>query len=348
MEKSISIGEEAGLTEKKVDVVENPDLENPKPEGEIIDTEKTELPPGDEGQKKKEEPSEPKLDGLEKIFIEDVKSLNETFDLPENFSELSETEKYKFMKEQILENTQKQQTSDDPFIDEYLEAKKNGMGVDEFIQKRNILNTIKQMPDDQFLFNYYQNKNGKTEENPNGWNDEDINRYIEELKANPIKLKNEADRYRDEIYGEIKQESEQYKTKISEQIKDQSIKMNETVVKESVDKLFAEMAELKDIGGIPHTPEDQTAFKQMFLDVVSINPETGYSRAKELFSDDKVLYQTLYLYSKIKDGENSLKGFLSKFKEEYKQQILDKTRLAPRKEGGRYDLSSIPEPGDFV
>jgi len=203
------------------------------------------------------------------------------------------------------------------------------------------------MPSRDFLINDLTRENGKTDENPNGWTKEDIESYVNDMS--PIDLDMRANERKQKIYDSIQQENDSLNEKRKLAIKTSAENMNTTSIPQSVDKLFEEMASLKDIGGIPHTAEDQAAFKQMFLDSVSINPETGLPRTNELFNDNKVLYEVMYLYNKIhQKGEGSLRNFLSTFKEEYKQDILDKTGVSPRELGGSFHMASVPKPGDYI
>ena len=277
-------------------------------------------------------------------FLNDQQQLNKEFALPEKYSEMSDTEKYNFVKDTIVKSSSPQ--SEDPFVNSYLKAKEQGVTPQDFIRQQNITETVRNMSDLDFLVEDLLRENGKTEKNPNGWERGTVEEYVNGM--------NEVDRFqrakerKDKMMQGLDQQSEQHQTELRAKIREQAETANSTTITKTVDELFSKMATTKDIGGIPHTPQEQAAFKQMFTDAVSINPETGYSRTRELFSDDEVLYKTLFLYSKIQEGDNSLRGFLSNFKEEYKQEILDKTRLAPRKEGGKYQQVNVPEPDDMV
>ena len=235
--------------------------------------------------------------------------------------------------------------SQDPFIAAYQKAKEQGMSHQEFIQQQNVAETIKTMPSREFLIQDLLRENGKTEANPNGWDQSKVEEFVDGM--NEVQRDLAAKERKGNVMELLNQESEQYQTKVKEKVRTEAEKVNSTTIKTTVEELFSKMAPTKDIGGIPHTPEDQAAFKQMFADAVSINPETGYSRTRELFSNDEVLYKALYLYNKV-EGDNSLRGFLSNFKEEYKQEVLDKTRIAPREEGGSFINVAVPGDDAYV
>ena len=284
----------------------------------------------------------PVVSDLGSTFAADMQQQNKDFTLPDNFNTMNDQERYNFMKDTI---TSTRPQSDDPFLDAYSQAKDRGLSPQEFMQQQNLTETVKGMTDRDFLVEDLLRENGKSEERPQGWERVTVEEYVDNM--------NEVDRFqkakdrKDNLLGQLDQQSEQNQQKIKAQIREQAEAANSGQVLKTVDALFSKMATSKDIGGIPHTPKDQAEFKQVFTDAVSINPETGYSRTRELLSNDEVLYKALYLYNKV-EGDNSLRGFLSSFKEEYKQDILDRTRLAPRQEGGNFQDVAIPESKDFV
>ena len=289
-------------------------------------------------------PVTPPADVFADTFLSDQQQLNKEFALPENYSGMNDTEKYNYIKETIVKSTPTPQ-SEDSFVNSYLKAKEQGISQKDFIRQQNITETVKNMSDSDFLVEDLLRENGKTESNPNGWDRGTVEEYVNGM--NDVDKFQRAKERKDKMMQGLDQQSEQHQTELRAKIKEQADTANSTTIVKTVDELFSKMADTKDIGGIPHTPKEQADFKQIFTDAVSINPETGYSRTRELFSDDEVLYKTLFLYNKIQEGDNSLRGFLSNFKEEYKQEILDKTRIAPRKEGGKYQQVAIPEPSDF-
>jgi len=277
-------------------------------------------------------------------FETSMKEANPEFVIDEGFSEMNDQDRFQYMKSNMSPNVVE---SDDPFINSYLKAKEQGITPESFLEQRNIVEQVKAMTSKDFLIQDLKRENGATEEKPNGWSDDDISEYVD--KMNRIELDQVANKRKESIYSQVDSENEGYKARQIETIKANSIEANDGPIKNTIEKLFTDMTSRKDIGGIPHTAEDQSEFKKMFTDVVSLNPETGYPRTRELFNDDKVLYDMLYLYHKANQkGNGGLKNFISTFKEDYKQEILDKTRLAPREVGGSNQQVKLPESGDFV
>lgn len=274
-------------------------------------------------------------------FEADMKASNPEYNLPEGFDSMPEADRYNLIKE----NFSKPQ-SEDPFVSSYMKAKEQGYSSDDFINQQTLGKSVKNMGSREFLVNDLKRENGKSEANPNGWEDNDIISHVDGL--NKVDLDIKANERKQSILNTLDAETAQHKEALRAQVKKQAETANAGPIVKTVDTLFSKMAKMKDIGGIPHNPDDQAKFKQMFTDAVSINPDTGYSRTRELFSNDEVLYKALYLYSKVAEGDSSLRTFLSGFKEEYKQDILDKTGLAPRKVEGAFQNIELPKSGDYV
>jgi hypothetical protein len=275
-----------------------------------------------------------------------MKATNPEFKVKDGYKDLTPQEKVNYIKEQFVPQAQPQD-SRDQFIESYLKAKDSGLTPQDFVRQQNIVETVRNMDSKAFLVNDLLRENGKSEQNPNGWTREDIESHVDGMS--PIDRDLKAKERKESFFNSVDTQNQATQSKLAEQVKTQSEEANAGSIKTTIDELFTEMAGTKDIGGIPHTPEDQAAFKQMFTDTVSLNPETGYPRTRELFQDNKVLYEALYLYNKIhQSGEGSLKSFLSTFKEEYKQDILDKTRIAPRQEGGQFQTVAVHKSGDFI
>ncbi len=329
----ISIGESLGLDKKPI--VGDPPPNPPNPPNP------TDPPPGDPPPNP---PAPPPAD-FQGAFEASMKTSNPEFKLDEKYATMTDIEKFNYVKENLTPAEAK--PHEDPFIASYLKAKESGVGVNDFIQQQNVAETIRTMSSRDFLINDLMRENGQTEKNPDGWTKEDIETEVDTMSK--IKMDLAAKERKQTLFAGIEQQNQQAQIANKELIKTQSEEANSGYIKETIDKLFMDMSEITEIGGIPHSKEDQEIFKQMFTDTVSINPETGYPRTKELFNDDKVLYEVLYLYNKIHgEGEGSLKNFLSSFKEEYKQEILDKSRLSPRKEGGHFKTTKLPKSDDYV
>lgn len=277
-------------------------------------------------------------------FETSAKEINPEFVIDKGFDKMDDKARFDYMKENLAT---KETVNDDPFIESYLKAKKQGISQDDYVKQRNVTENIKSMPSRDFLINSLAQENGVSDDNPNGWTKEDIETHIDGM--NRIDMDMAANKRKEAIYTTIDADNESYRSVQKTKVKEQSETANSGPIKETIEKLFTDMSSAKDIGGIPHTAADQEEFKKMFTDVVSLNPETGYPRTSELLNDDKVLYEMMYLYHKANQkGNGGLRNFLSTFKEEYKQEILDKTRLAPREQEGSTQTIELPKPEDYV
>jgi len=100
-----------------------------------------------------------------------------------------------------------------------------------------------------------------------------------------------------------------------------------------VNKTLVQIDEMKDAGGIPISDEFRTTFKKDFLALSNIEPEQGQPLINHWLSKDQNVFEALLAHQLVfKDKE--VAGFLSNFKEDYKQNILDKTNLNKKEKPG--------------
>ena len=100
-----------------------------------------------------------------------------------------------------------------------------------------------------------------------------------------------------------------------------------------VGKTLIQVDDMKDAGGIPITDEFRDNFKKDFLALSNIEPETGQPLINHWLSKDQNVFEALLAHQLVfKDKE--VAGFLSNFKEDYKQNILNKTNLNKKEKPG--------------
>jgi hypothetical protein len=231
--------------------------------------------------------------------------------------------------------------TNDPFLNEYMTASKTeGFNREEFIKSYNDKNAMLNMPSKDFLKESYRQKNGKSEENPNGWTDEDIDTRLN--KMDRIELDEQADAIKASLREKMKSPSLN-----KEQIEKRINIANEAIFK-NIEDVSLIMSKENNIGGVPHTQEDAAEFKEVFKKLSAINPETGKPKFTDFFSDDKNLYQSLYLMWKATNSNNGINKWLSDFKEGYKAEILSKTGVNQRRDAGNAKQVSVMKPDDLV
>ena len=262
-----------------------------------------------------------------------------TVEIPEQFKspDVEIGEVYKF----INDTLQKESINSDPFISQYMKAKESGISHNDFIKQKVQQQELLNLPDRDFMSRLYQARNGKTEKNPNGWDENAISQHIN--KMSPIELSEATNQYKAELTKKF--DSFEQAKKTPEQITEAQT-LQRAEVEKVANKIITTMSKRSEIGGMPHTQADIDDFKPVFLDMVEKNPSTGRPRVQELLSDDDVLYDMLYIYHKTKNG--GLKKYLSQFKEAYKAEVLEKTGIKPKGTPGSTYTYSVPKPEDFA
>jgi hypothetical protein len=215
-----------------------------------------------------------------------------------------------------------------------------GFSHEKFIE--NYSNKIKlvNLPAKELLKTVYTKKYGKSEQNPNGLTPEQIETDLSKMSV--FDLEERAGAIRNELKKAL------FKVNISEDKKTEMIKTaNETLEQKAIEtaNLFAKETE---IDGIPYNEEDKKAFGEFFKDVSKINPETGRPYFWNILNDDQNLFKSLYLLWKAEGTEENIKSWLSDFKEAYKSEILNKTRVNQRTESGNTRQVSVMKPEDYV
>lgn len=259
-------------------------------------------------------------------------------EIPDDFkgTEVPADKVYNFINETLNKKIQ----TEDPFINQYLEAKNKGLDYNQFIEQKVQQQQLLDLSGKDFLTRLYKARNGKTEQNPNGYTDDAIQQHIN--KMSPIEVEEAASQYKTQLQENFNKAVPQSAVVTNED----ALRVSNDEAHKIADKLILNMSQRQEIGGIPHTQKDIEEFNPVFKDLVEKNPQTGKPRVQELFSDDKVLYDVLYLYHKLNNG--GLRKYLSQFKESYKEEILDKTGLRPKTTGGQTYTYSIPKSEDFA
>lgn len=272
-------------------------------------------------------------------FLSQVKEKQPDYKLPDEIAQGTPAQKLSFLAEVFSKLPER----NDPFIKEYMEAKAAGKTSTDFIKERQQQVNILELPSKDFMIQHLTRKNGRTEENPNGWTPETIRDHVENM--NPIDLDLKADELKQTTRTELQTQQQNTQTKAKQEYQSRIQKVNQETMKQA-DELFGIMKAQTNIGGIPHTDSDQVEFKEVFKQATEINPETGESRLKDLFSDDQALYKALYLLHKANNGE--IDKWMATFRQDYKEKLKDKLRVNQSTQTGQTAYKAIPSPADFV
>jgi len=200
-------------------------------------------------------------------------------------------------------------------------------------------------------------KSQKDEEGERKYSDEEIEEYID--SKNKIDLDKEANAYKEQ-YARALRDQQIKHTKEQKQKQDKELNTFVENREKELSGLLDDMAQEDKIGGLPHGEAERKEFEPVFRKLMGFNKETKKTAIGEFFSGADIesneveqtkvgnrrLYEALFAYFQGKDGKTD--KYLSKFKEDFKQNILDKTDTAPRKTEGKVTVEKPPDTEDFV
>lgn len=254
-------------------------------------------------------------------------------------SALTPDDEFEEIVEHIASNIQIEE--DDPFVVAYkAEKEKPDFNMDNFVKDFRAKTNILELSSKEFMTEFLKLQ---AETNKTGWTDEDIDAYIS--KKTKIELDMEAQQgkvaYKNYLTANLTEEQKVNQQK-AETARIQKINDINTAQLSRVDALVTNMSKMQTIGGIPHGQTDIDEFLPFFKEMVTLNPATGKPKITELLKKDETLYRTLYIASKLD------KGALTDVKEAAKREILEKTDLQKRIEGGAQKTTKSPKSDDFV
>ena len=201
---------------------------------------------------------------------------------------------------------------------EIIELHKQGIyDPEKYAAEREQLHSIMTMPADDLLFDIYKTNYGKSEQNPKGYEDDDIKEYIS--KMSKIAKDQEANAARIEIrkqFGDI-----EAKKKIHQVSREKQIEELNAQKKELSKKLIEANKENTEFFGIQASKAEIDEYQKVFPDLVKLDPETGTSKLIDWLQSDQTLYQLGFLFHK---GSDYVKALIAKEKKEVKETIEEK------------------------
>lgn len=224
-------------------------------------------------------------------------------------------------------------------------ALSEGKTLDEFYDSRASGERLLNMEPETFMKEVLKRDEGKTEDNPYGLTDEDIEETIDIMKENG-QLKIEVSRRKREEAKRLKEQNQNADREFKKFDKGQKVEFDyeETAnfLSEATDKLVDEdLKDTKDIFGIEVSKADLDEFRPKFKALVTPDKETGEAPFTKMFDDNATLFKTLFL---VTDGGKRLKSLVSGFKEDYKGRLFDRLGLKPEissSEGGSSDDETV-------
>lgn len=278
----------------------------------------------------------PVQEGIENLspywqkLYKDVHAVDPEYKLPEvlttrkkeDGTELTVDEEFDLLREEISRFTE-DPVSDDPFIASYLQQKADpNFDYNKWISEQAKAVSFMNAPSKQLVLESFRMTNQKQNK---GWTEENIQSFVDNM--NPIDLELKADAIRSAYQQNYTAYMESQKVAAMAEYDKNVVAQSERNVAQ-IQETFKELDQLASIGGIPHGESERGEFRAKFTELVKINPKTGNPYALELLQDNAVLYKALYLLDAAE------RGLISNFKEDFKQQILDKTGLSKSGESG--------------
>ena len=220
-------------------------------------------------------------------------------------------------------------TIDDPFVQDYLEAKaKENFSRDEWLRSQAGKANIFELKGKEFLTEYYKQYRGKTETNPDGYTDEDINIYLSG------KNRIEIDKEEDVLRKHLKESRAVEEAKNMEAIKQRDVEAFNTQEKTNQSKIkdFIKTNEFtKDFFGIELSEAERTQFFKDLPGLFARDPKTRMSKMDSLLQSESDI---LKLSALVWKGENAIKSHISNIKESVKSEVESKLGVTSRIDGG--------------
>ena len=239
----------------------------------------------------------------------------------EDGTEMNSDEIFDAVRQEIYKFTD---FGDDEFIEAYRTAKAEpNFKREDFLKKYNDQNNFLTLSDDEKLFTTYKAQaQGKM-------TDQELRDYISSMpKIDKITRATAiTEAYQKEmVVSNEKRKAEETKTREARLVQIRATDQAKLA------PVLAKMSTLDNIGGLKFGEQERKDFEGTFRDLYDVNPETGYRRYEELFDDPETLYTALYFVTAAKKG--AVKDFLTKFKEEYKEKVINSLDLGQRAEDG--------------
>jgi predicted nucleic acid-binding Zn-ribbon protein len=189
-----------------------------------------------------------------------------------------------------------------------------------FSQKSLEYQDVTKLPDKDLLYNLYKARDGKSEQNPNGFTDDEIEEYLQ--KKSRIELKDMAQSARQQILKTREEKTKQVEAEQKAKYEQNFEKLQE-LRKKRASEVVNQFKNRNTIFGVEFTPQEKQDFDKQFYDMVSVNKETGMTKIAEMLQDDNLLYSVAAILYK-----GDLSGYITDVKEGVKknfEQRLDRS-----------------------
>jgi len=209
-----------------------------------------------------------------------------------------------------------------------LASQNEGFDYQKYNERKSKQKEIQELPAKDFLSLYYKSMYGKTEQNPNGLTDEEIQEEISTYSPMQIKIQH------NNLLSEYNKTVEEERAKVKEQLQSTKTiitKEEQESLTKNINETIERNKDKKEIAGVPLSEADVKVLPEFFKSIVSVNSETGTTPLDDMLQDDDFLYEVAGVIYKMKQG--GFKKEISDMKESIKQNIFDKLGLTPEGTG---------------
>jgi hypothetical protein len=244
---------------------------------------------------------------------------DDEFKMPEGLTEENYIDKYN---ELLYENTEFDSATDlHPEIKKLNEIVSKGVDFKEALNTYQRMNNLEALSDKELVSLSLKQKFGKSEQKPDGWDEEKINAQVAKMDSGGM-LEVRAEEIRDQI----RTEKANLTTRYEEQTKTQRVKEAQEYEKKrntEIDKAIEYFKGVNDVYGIPVSKAEKLEFNEDFKLLVKPFEKEGKMTTilNELLQSNENLMKVAYM---LKKGDSKVREALTRAKEGAKKSVIDR------------------------
>lgn len=209
----------------------------------------------------------------------------------------------------------------------YDEFLRNGGKPEEYMKAGEAFTNTLSLPKDDLITKFYMDQYGKSENRPEGLEEDVIKSKIQEMDDfQKIKEYEQAKTH----YSNLQQQAKYAKLSEAAQAKKNSLDERRTKNLREIDEVITSSKDLSEIYGLKVDPQDLASWNVEFRELMTLDEEGNLPAAKVL-ANNKELYKMLYFATR-KDGVAS---YLNDAQKTRLKELKDKLDITPRKRSSR-------------
>jgi hypothetical protein len=239
---------------------------------------------------------------------------------------------FDFIEKTILERN-KPVEIENHFVKSYLEASSNqGFDHDEFIASQAEVVSMKNKSDFDFMFEVMKKENGKSDNNPEGFTEDEIKEYLE--SQGRVALNRERKALESQLTEKRNLEQSQLMQQKKEALK-QELKLLELKEAPILDQLSKKYVENRVINGIEFGESDMKNAAEEFKLLNKYSEDGTKPIVDMIFTPDNLFKAFMFLR---RDGA-LIREILSTLKSDQAKIILERTGIEPREPNATFGVS---------